>query len=173
MRVIWRKVWRDIWGHKSRAAMLVINIAVGVFSIGLPIGILDFLHRHVQLAGRTRGDTDFRSFAREGGTLFHANATTLLVVMLLLSSERLASFAQFILVGLVASALTILTTPPLAGSVFAFTNAGAGQYPFVPFSFPPSVAKSASGQTFDAVVILFDATGNIVDVSNADRVTLQ
>ena len=50
------------------------------------------------------------SFASEGGTLFHANATTSIVVLLLLSSERLKSFAQFMMVGLVASGLTILTT---------------------------------------------------------------
>lgn len=50
------------------------------------------------------------SFAGEGGTLLHANATTLAVVALLVSSERLGSFAIFIAVGILASLLTVLVT---------------------------------------------------------------
>ncbi len=50
------------------------------------------------------------SFAAEGGTLFHANATTLVVISLLLATERLKSFAVFIFVGILASLLTILFT---------------------------------------------------------------
>ncbi len=50
------------------------------------------------------------SFAAEGGTLFHANVTTLLVISLLLSTERLKSFALFIFVGILASVLTIFFT---------------------------------------------------------------
>lgn len=49
-------------------------------------------------------------FAGEGKTLFHANATTLLVVALLFATERLASFALFICVGILASLLTIVFT---------------------------------------------------------------
>jgi len=30
-----------------------------------------------------------------------------------------------------------------------------------------------SGKTIDGVIVLFDAGGNVVDVSNVDRVTLQ
>ncbi len=50
------------------------------------------------------------SFAGQGGTLFHANATTLIVIALLLATERLKSFAVFIFVGILASVLTILFT---------------------------------------------------------------
>ncbi len=50
------------------------------------------------------------SFAREGRVLFHANATTALVMMLLLTGDRLRSFALFIFVGIAASVLTIFTT---------------------------------------------------------------
>lgn len=50
------------------------------------------------------------SLASEGGALLHGNVTTLLVVLLLLGSERLRSFAIFTLVGLAASALTIFLT---------------------------------------------------------------
>ena len=65
------------------------------------------------------------------------------------------------------------TTTPTDGGVLAFTNPGAGSYPYTTFSFPVSVATSVSGTTLDAVVILFDATGTVVDVSNVDRVTVQ
>ena len=63
-------------------------------------------------APRRRGWTIRRlySFAREGGTLFHANATTLVVISLLLATERLKSFAVFIFVGILASVLTIFVT---------------------------------------------------------------
>ena len=50
------------------------------------------------------------AFAAEGGTLFHANVTTLVVISLLLATERLKSFALFIFVGILASVLTIFVT---------------------------------------------------------------
>lgn len=50
------------------------------------------------------------SFAGEGATLFHANATTLVVILLLCTTERLKSFAIFIFVGVLASVLTIFVT---------------------------------------------------------------
>ncbi|MEM7583689.1 MAG: hypothetical protein AAF560_09950 [Acidobacteriota bacterium] len=53
------------------------------------------------------------SFAQEGRVLFHANATTALVMMLLLTGDRLRSFALFIFVGIAASVLTIFTTRAL------------------------------------------------------------
>ena len=49
----------------------------------------------------------------EGRTLLHANATTLLVVLLLFMAERLASFALFLCVGLLASLSTLLLTRSL------------------------------------------------------------
>jgi SecD/SecF fusion protein len=50
------------------------------------------------------------SLGSEGGALLHGNATTLLVVLLLLGNERLHSFAVFVTVGVAASVLTILLT---------------------------------------------------------------
>lgn len=55
-------------------------------------------------------------FGGEGRTLLHANATTALVVLLLFASERLQSFATFLLVGLTASLLTIYVTRTLLES---------------------------------------------------------
>ena len=49
-------------------------------------------------------------FRGEGRTLVHANATTLLVVMLLLAQDRLRSFALFLMVGLAASLITVFVT---------------------------------------------------------------
>ncbi|MCP3964719.1 MAG: hypothetical protein GY719_43385 [bacterium] len=50
------------------------------------------------------------SFAQEGRVLFHANATTAVVLMLLLTGERLRSFALFLFAGIFASVLTIFAT---------------------------------------------------------------
>ncbi|MEM9557860.1 MAG: hypothetical protein AAGC60_26620 [Acidobacteriota bacterium] len=63
--------------------------------------------------GRVRQIYGFRG---EGRTLVHANATTLLVVMLLFLPDRLQSFATFLVVGLVASLLTLLVTHGLLTS---------------------------------------------------------
>lgn len=52
MRVIWKKVWRDIWNHKSRTAMVVISIAIGVFAIGLTLGILENVQQRMSSAWR-------------------------------------------------------------------------------------------------------------------------
>ena len=38
MSVIWRKVWRDLWDNKFRTALVVLAIAVGVFSLGFVYG---------------------------------------------------------------------------------------------------------------------------------------
>ncbi|RMH17082.1 MAG: hypothetical protein D6696_16645 [Acidobacteria bacterium] len=57
------------------------------------------------------------AFAGEGRTLLHANATTLVVVGLLLATERLASFALFIFVGIGASILTIFVTREVLAAV--------------------------------------------------------
>ena len=66
-----------------------------------------------------------------------------------------------------------LSTTPSAGNVLAFTNSGPGLYPFNTYIVPASVATTLSGVTLDAVVVLFDGSGSIVDVSNADRVVVQ
>ncbi|MEM8932490.1 MAG: hypothetical protein AAGE94_15010 [Acidobacteriota bacterium] len=49
-------------------------------------------------------------FGGEGRTLVHANATTLLVVLLLFLPDRLASFALFLLLGIGASLVTLVFT---------------------------------------------------------------
>jgi len=38
MRPRWRKVWHDLWDNKARTALVVLSIAVGVFSIGVIAG---------------------------------------------------------------------------------------------------------------------------------------
>jgi len=37
MRVIWHKIWNDIWKNKSRTAQVVVIIAMGAFAIGMII----------------------------------------------------------------------------------------------------------------------------------------
>ncbi|MEM7201917.1 MAG: S8 family serine peptidase [Planctomycetota bacterium] len=64
--------------------------------------------------------------------------------------------------------------PAQAGSVFSFTNTGsASQFPLAPFAFSASAASGLSGRSMDAVVVLYDASGDVVAVSNVDRVQVQ
>jgi len=39
MSIIWRKVWRDLWGNKFRTLLVVVSTAVGVFALGLVFGL--------------------------------------------------------------------------------------------------------------------------------------
>lgn len=41
----WRKVWRDLWAHRSRTVLVVMSIAIGVFSIGVVSGTRQILAR--------------------------------------------------------------------------------------------------------------------------------
>ena len=60
------------------------------------------------------------------------------------------------------------------GNAFHFTNAGPGVFPFADFVFPdPGIISFLAGIPIDAVMMLFDANGNIVAQSNVDRLTLQ
>lgn len=43
MRVIWYKVWFDLWNNKVRTALAVLSIAAGVFAIGAIFGMVDQL----------------------------------------------------------------------------------------------------------------------------------
>ena len=43
MHVIWKKVWRDVWTRKARSFQVVLSIGVGVFAIGLTMGLLDVM----------------------------------------------------------------------------------------------------------------------------------
>jgi putative ABC transport system permease protein len=43
MSIIWRKVWRDLWGTKFRTLLVVISTAVGVFALGFVYGGSDVL----------------------------------------------------------------------------------------------------------------------------------
>ena len=43
INVIWKKVWRDVYARKGRTAQVVLSIGVGVFAIGLTMGLLDIM----------------------------------------------------------------------------------------------------------------------------------
>ncbi|MBI5849633.1 MAG: hypothetical protein HZB39_01120 [Planctomycetes bacterium] len=58
------------------------------------------------------------------------------------------------------------------GSVFHFTPSTPG-YPSGTYAFPAVIAQAVQGITFDAVAVVYDASGNILGVSNADRVAVQ
>ncbi|ANM31734.1 hypothetical protein ABI59_22515 [Acidobacteria bacterium Mor1] len=99
----------------------VVGIAGIILSVGMGMDacilVLESLDEKLRRPGAKPGTSGpgrlaraAYSFSGEGRTLFHANATTLLVVGLLLATDRLKSFALFMLVGIVASILTILVT---------------------------------------------------------------
>ena len=41
--VIWKKVWRDVTSRKGRTVQVVLSIGVGIFAIGLTLGLLDIM----------------------------------------------------------------------------------------------------------------------------------
>ncbi len=94
-------------------AGLVLSLGMGMDAFILIFESLETRPRDYVDRSPGRGGWTVRrlySFTREGGTLFHANATTLVVISLLLATERLKSFAVFIFVGILASVLTIIIT---------------------------------------------------------------
>ncbi len=45
VRPRWRKVWRDLWVHKTRTALAVVSIMIGIFAIGMTAGSRQVLSR--------------------------------------------------------------------------------------------------------------------------------
>jgi putative ABC transport system permease protein len=52
MSVIWRKVWRDLWGNKFRTLLVVLSITVGVFALGLVFGSSDVMRARMMESHR-------------------------------------------------------------------------------------------------------------------------
>ena len=53
MHVIWKKVWRDVWTRKARSFQVVLSIGVGVFAIGLTMGLLDVMEDRMTAVWRS------------------------------------------------------------------------------------------------------------------------
>ena len=53
MHVIWKKVWRDVWTRKARTFQVVLSIGVGVFAIGLTMGLLDVMQDRMTATWRS------------------------------------------------------------------------------------------------------------------------
>ncbi len=110
-------------------AGIVLSVGMGMDAFVIVFEALEARRRHepesmVRHHGRIV--QALYSFAGEGATLFHANATTLVVIALLLATERLRSFALFIGVGILASVLTIFVTRSLLGSLPALDGGVSG-----------------------------------------------
>ena len=94
----------------------LVAIAGLVLSIGMGMDAIILVFESIESGGLPdRGSPLARlravyGYRGEGRTLVHANASTLLVVLLLLASERLHSFALFLVVGLAASLATVFFT---------------------------------------------------------------
>jgi hypothetical protein len=90
-----------------------------------------------------------------------------------MSFSTASNVGQGNLFGLEIDGLTFLSLAPAsAGNVFSFTNS-PGVYPNATHTFPAGVAFAASGMTVDAVVAVYDGSGNIIALSNVDRATIQ
>ena len=90
------------------------------------------------------------------------------------STSRPVALGNYFGVMYTSLAERILGKTPTAGNFQAFTSTGtASQYPFATYQFPGSTTATHQGKTVDAVVVLFDANDNVVDVSSVDRVTIQ
>ena len=96
-------------------AGLVLSIGMGMDAFILVFEAMETGRTEAARQGRSplRRLREVYSFRGEGRALVHANATTLLVVLLLFASDRLKSFALFLIVGLAASVMTIFVTRAL------------------------------------------------------------
>lgn len=45
----WRYAWRDVWMHKTRALLVILSIAVGVFAFGAILGAVTILQRELPI----------------------------------------------------------------------------------------------------------------------------
>lgn len=110
-----------ILGLISLFGLTVDLVAIAGLVLSVGMGMDAFILIFEAMENRRRGSTSggrsplsqlkaVYGFRGEGRTLVHANATTLLVVLLLFASDRLQSFALFLIVGLAASLLTIWVT---------------------------------------------------------------
>lgn len=45
----WRFAWRDVWLHKTRALLVILSIAVGIFAFGAILGAITILQRELPI----------------------------------------------------------------------------------------------------------------------------
>lgn len=107
-------------------AGIVLSVGMGMDAFIIVFESLSNTQHQPRQAPRRQLIRRAYSFRGDGRALFHANLTTLVVVLLLLGNERLKSFAIFIFVGLVASAATIgITRWVLTQMERTFPNSGS------------------------------------------------
>jgi serine protease AprX len=149
--------------HRETAAIDA-DFALGVLGIG---GGRDRSGAVLDLASPAPGRLDVTVSGQASGWV---GGFTLLS----LDTRRHASLGNVF--GIEADAVTqaVLSVPVGAGNVFAFSaTSEQALYPNAPFRFPAEVAAALQGRTLDAVVVFYAANGDIVDVSNVARVTVQ
>ncbi|MEZ4729529.1 MAG: ABC transporter permease [Caldilineaceae bacterium] len=49
MGLRWRYAWRDVWLHKTRALLVILSIAVGIFAFGSILGAITILQRELPI----------------------------------------------------------------------------------------------------------------------------
>jgi putative ABC transport system permease protein len=61
----WRKVLADLWGNKSRTALVVLSIAVGVFAVGMIAGSGEVMTRDLRVQFATTSPSSGQIFTRD------------------------------------------------------------------------------------------------------------
>ena len=67
MNVLWYKVWADLWLNKSRTWLAIINMAVGIFSVGTLVGMMDLQLSQMD-AAHTRSNPSHINFLLRSST---------------------------------------------------------------------------------------------------------
>ncbi len=90
------------------------------------------------------------------------------------ASKRPLASAEFFGLEIDAMTYVSLSVSAAEGNPLHFTKTtNQNAYPNAPFVFDPALATALKGMTFDALAVFVDASGNVVDVTNVSRVTVQ
>ncbi|MBN1371405.1 MAG: FtsX-like permease family protein [Anaerolineaceae bacterium] len=64
MSVLWKKIWYDLWQHKSRTLLAIFSIAAGVFAVGAIFGMVDQMLSGMDAAHRAVNPSHVNIFLR-------------------------------------------------------------------------------------------------------------
>lgn len=99
MNVLWYKVWGDLWQHSSRTWLTIMNMAVGIFSVGALVGMMDlqlsqmdFAHTrstpsHINFLLRSSASSDILQHIQSMPDILGLDAITQFTVRFRLSSD--------------------------------------------------------------------------------------
>jgi putative ABC transport system permease protein len=68
MNVIWKTVWRDVFVHKGRTVQVVLSMAVGIFAVGLTLGMFVQMNERMSATWRSATPSHIHVGVGEGVT---------------------------------------------------------------------------------------------------------